>query len=200
MNVSGCVIDVNFICLMGSLQDSGLQCAFVNVYAPCNREGKQQLWSRLVELKLNSGIDFWCLLGDFNAVRAAEERRGLGVESQTQRMETQEFNAFIENMELLDLPLVGRKFTWIRPNGQQMSRLDRVLISADWVISQSSYVQEVLERNISDHYPLLLRRQLINWGPKPFRVLDCWFTDSRFKRVVHDIWNDFQVDGGVPTY
>lgn len=31
--------------------------------------------------------------------------------------------------ELIDLPLVGRKYTWYRSDGVVMSRLDRFLVS-----------------------------------------------------------------------
>lgn len=29
-----------------------------------------------------------------------------------------EFNLFLEEMEVDDMPVVGRKFTWYRPNGE----------------------------------------------------------------------------------
>lgn len=43
-----------------------------------------------------------------------------------------DFAAFISRMDLLDLPLLGRLFTWYRPYGIAMSRLDHILISEGW--------------------------------------------------------------------
>lgn len=37
------------------------------------------------------------------------------------------FNEFITELDLIDMPLHGRKFTWSRLEGTIMSRLDRFL-------------------------------------------------------------------------
>lgn len=50
----------------------------------------------------------WCLAGDFNSVRNSDERKG--VSSQQVTREMKEFDDFIENMGLNDLPLVGQKY------------------------------------------------------------------------------------------
>lgn len=73
------------------------------------------------------------------------------------------------------VPCVGRKYTWYRPNGKAKSRLDRFLVSADWFNKCQDNCQFILQRNFSDHCPILLRSSNVVWGPKPFRVLDCWF-------------------------
>jgi len=62
------------------------------------------------------------VIGDFNAVRHANERHGLD-HARINRSEIEGFDNFIDNNQLLELPAVGRKFTWYMP------RLDRALIS-----------------------------------------------------------------------
>ncbi|MCI85665.1 endonuclease/exonuclease/phosphatase family protein, partial [Trifolium medium] len=55
--------------------------------------------------------DHYCILGDFNSITNRGERIGevVGVE----RVEdTRMFNVFMDNSGLIDLPLMGRKFTW----------------------------------------------------------------------------------------
>lgn len=47
--------------------------------------------------------------GNFNATKSLEERRGRSSGSRTTEME--EFNSFIGLMELIDLPVVGKKYT-----------------------------------------------------------------------------------------
>ncbi|GKV37932.1 hypothetical protein SLEP1_g45894 [Rubroshorea leprosula] len=69
----------------------------------------------------------WCLARDFNAVGSIEERAGCKGMS----VEMEEFDDFIHNAGLIDLPLVGRKYTWYNSNGQYMSRIDRFLISEE---------------------------------------------------------------------
>nr|KYP39937.1 hypothetical protein KK1_038745 [Cajanus cajan] len=44
------------------------------------------------------------------------------------------FNNFISKMELEDLPLIGRGFTWYKPNGTTKSSIDRFMVSRDWFI------------------------------------------------------------------
>jgi hypothetical protein len=39
----------------------------------------------------------------------------------------------IDNLGLEDLALLGRKFTWVQPNGVCASRLDRIMVSRNWM-------------------------------------------------------------------
>lgn len=66
------------------------------------------------------------MMGDFNVVRRLEERIGRLNGSQHGGRDIEEINAFIDSMELLDVLLVGRSFTWVRAVGVIMNRLDRV--------------------------------------------------------------------------
>jgi hypothetical protein len=72
-------------------------------------------------------------LGDFNVVRDRNERIGLGVNLDRGRSsEMTAFDDFLNNLELVDMPLIDKWFMWFHPNGISMSRLDRVLISQTW--------------------------------------------------------------------
>jgi hypothetical protein len=51
-------------------------CFVVNVYSKCDLNGKKRLWNDLVMSKGGFGGESWCVVGDFNAVRDASERRG----------------------------------------------------------------------------------------------------------------------------
>ena len=43
------------------------------------------------------------------------------------------FSEFVEDFNLIDLPLEGGSYTWSRGSVQpSMSRIDRVLVSQDW--------------------------------------------------------------------
>ena len=57
-------------------------------------------------------------MGDFNEVLALEERKGGSVF--TRRIK--DFYEWIQQMDVLDLPLIARKYTWIK--GNSCSRLD----------------------------------------------------------------------------
>lgn len=91
--------------------------------------------------------------------------------------------------------MVGNKFTWFRPNGLAASRLDRFLMSSDWCCCWPNGNRFVLERNLSDHCPILFRSKVVDWGPKPFKVLNCWFMDPRFKEFVRKQWEQISIPG-----
>lgn len=72
----------------------------------------------------------WCLGRDFKAVRCPSERAIIQVPNR----EMAEFDEFIDDMGMNDLPLVGRKYIWHKPNGRSMSRIDSFLLSDDWLL------------------------------------------------------------------
>ncbi|XP_057452145.1 uncharacterized protein LOC130743952 [Lotus japonicus] len=128
-------------------------------------------------------------------VRSEDERRGVAGVSSTQRREMQEFNLFIADLELLDLPLAGRRFTWRRPNNSARSRIDRFLVTNDWCLTWPHCSQLALNRDVSDHCPILLRQFFQDWGPKPFKVLNCWLSDARLPAVVEKAWAESRFHG-----
>ena len=58
---------------------------------------------------------------------------GLGFSVSDYSREMREFNDFIDKSELMDIPMVDRKFTWYRPNESVKSRIDNVLFSREWL-------------------------------------------------------------------
>ncbi|MCI33103.1 endonuclease/exonuclease/phosphatase family protein, partial [Trifolium medium] len=100
----------------------------------CDLTAKRQLWQTLLMSKGGFGGGAWCVLGDFNAVLHSDERRGLNQHNPSSPpAEIAEFRDFVVNMDLTDIPVLGRKFTWFHSNGITMSRIDRVLVSDDWL-------------------------------------------------------------------
>lgn len=55
--------------------------------------------------------------------------------------EIQIFGEFISEVGLIDLPLIGRKFTWYKLDRSAMSRLYRFLISESWLNSWGNLSQ-----------------------------------------------------------
>jgi hypothetical protein len=161
----------------------------VNVYSKCDINSKRHLWENLEMSKRGFGAGAWCLVGDFNACLRSEDRRGVSQSyMSSSRSELREFGEFVEAADLLDVQLLGRKFTWFHPNGRSMSRIDRALISADWENLWGSAALWVLDRDVSDHCPLLLKYSTMDWGPKPFRFNNHWLNHKGFKKVVEETW------------
>lgn len=121
------VIHKHFILITGALL--GFACAIVNVYAPNDSNSRREVWIELLQLKSAHPVP-WCVGGDFNEIKAIGERVGCTRIKRSMR----DFQDFIENAELKDLPLMGRRFNWTNfQNAAIQSRLDRFLISEEWL-------------------------------------------------------------------
>jgi len=87
----------------------------------------------------------WCIISDFNAIRSFNERECIN-NYERQKREFGGFNDFIDKNILLDVPLVGIKFTWYRSNGKVNSRLDKELVTHEWIDLWSASKQYILTR------------------------------------------------------
>ncbi|XP_028062050.1 uncharacterized protein LOC114265429 [Camellia sinensis] len=154
-----CCCSRNFILLAG-IMHSCINCVIGNIYAPNEDLNRRRLWGILSNLKTIFS-DLWCLGGDFNEVKNICERKGYI--RRDRGME--EFGTFISNLELVDIPMLGRQYTW--GNSQSWSRIDRFLVNPEW-LEWHRYKVWGLPRLFSDHSPILLMEDDRNCGPKPF--------------------------------
>ncbi|XP_058775275.1 uncharacterized protein LOC131649532 [Vicia villosa] len=104
---------------------------FINIYASCDHKVRMNSWRKLVDLKRRSVVGSWCLGGDFNMVTSPEER--IGISKKNYKREMDDFKDFIKEMELVDPPTIGGKFTWSNKYGCAMSRLDRFLLTPSFI-------------------------------------------------------------------
>ncbi|GKA71461.1 RNA-directed DNA polymerase, eukaryota, partial [Tanacetum coccineum] len=82
-------------------------------------------------------------------------------------IEADYFNSFIDASGLVDLPIGGRCFTWMNKAGTKLSKLDRFLISEDVIDLLPDIRITALDRIWSDHNPILLHVDKIDFGPSP---------------------------------
>jgi len=129
-------------------------------------------------------------------VKGKEARVG-GVHSSNHSREIKGFNTFIDVNLLFDIPLVGKKFTWFNANGSAKSRLDRVLVSGEWMDNWPMCKQYVQNREVSDHSAIVVKSLDKDWGPKPFRTIDAWFMERGFCEMVKKKWNSYPVQGSA---
>ncbi|GKA87162.1 RNA-directed DNA polymerase, eukaryota, reverse transcriptase zinc-binding domain protein [Tanacetum coccineum] len=80
----------------------------INIYGPHKTADKITLWNRLLEFIRNHECHF-VLFRDLNEVRDECERYG----TEFHRPSANNFNSFINDADILELPLGGRNFTWM---------------------------------------------------------------------------------------
>lgn len=51
-----CIVDRSFIGLCGFWGDESRPCIIINIYSPCNLEGKRRLWAELLDWKSRSAV------------------------------------------------------------------------------------------------------------------------------------------------
>ena len=70
----------------------------------------------------------WCVAGDFNIVRFPSKHSGTAAFSAAMM----EFSHFISDLDLVDIPLLGVRFTWSNNSENTSgSRIDCFLFSLD---------------------------------------------------------------------
>ncbi|XP_027183870.1 uncharacterized protein LOC113782162 [Coffea eugenioides] len=149
------------------------------------REG---LWGELLREKQE--VKPWFLVGDFNVILSAEEKRGGVPFRQADRMELAQFMSLAG---VGDAGFSGSRYNWCN-NRQGMARvwrrLDRLLINSAAMRMECDFTVRHLGRDPSDHEPLLLSAVTrLDGKPSPFRFLNVWTTKPGFLDVVKQCWS-----------
>lgn len=128
----------------------------------------------------------WIIGGDFNLVRWLIDRSG----NQRCFRLMELFNDLIRDLQLVDVPLTNRRFTWCnnRPDPTH-SKLDRMFISPDLSLQFQLVSLKALEMLTSDHAPLSLSFNNESTRCRPYKVeLFFWDfdpSDLTFIKVIH---------------
>ncbi|XP_022039958.1 uncharacterized protein LOC110942488 [Helianthus annuus] len=124
-------------------------------------------------------------------MRQASDRRN----SKFSLSAAQEFNGFIDDANLHEYSLKGRRFTYVV--GDKMSRIDRIFVNWNFFMDWPNAEYLALAREESDHCPLVLKTMSRNFGPKPFRFYNSWLGREDFYGVMRKALED-KVFAGNP--
>ncbi|XP_052625598.1 uncharacterized protein LOC128132721 [Lactuca sativa] len=181
-----------FIVVLGNFAGINGLTGFVNVYGPRSEIDKLKVWDELLALK-NSKTATWIFMGDFNVVRRPEER----ISSIFCTRSANDFNHFIRSAELADLKMGGQRFTYFKTQGAKLSKLDRFLVCSSFLSISPLASCFAMERDLSDHSPIILRARCDDFGPPPFKLFNSWMTQDGFNENVRNACSEF-VGYGYP--
>ncbi|XP_015964496.1 uncharacterized protein LOC107488284 [Arachis duranensis] len=96
-----------WLCVKGVLTRTNFPCAFCLVYGAHGREAKKVVWEELSYVAGLCQVPL-CFLGDFNEILHVEDRKG----GASLPASAEEFKSWVHDMQLMDLSLTDRKYTW----------------------------------------------------------------------------------------
>lgn len=145
-------------------------CSVVNIYYKCSLRENMPIWRDLLLRRANLRGDVWCVLGYFNSFCLSIERiRGDLYALIVCSSEIFEFHNLISETYFLNLPFLGRRFTWYRLYHEAGSRLDIILISDSWWELWEATSQWDLPRDVCDRCPIIFIYSNQMWGSNLFR-------------------------------
>ncbi|KAL8097756.1 hypothetical protein AgCh_030760 [Apium graveolens] len=130
-------------------------------YGEPNRNLRRRTWDLLRNLARDSNLP-WCIIGDMNNIISQLDKRGGAAYPQKL---IDGFNDVLEVIGLQDLDLTGHQFTWER--GRNTAnwleiRLDRAIVTGDWLYLFPMAKLYNLKGSPSDHSPIFLEPK--SWG------------------------------------
>ncbi|XP_071739187.1 uncharacterized protein [Rutidosis leptorrhynchoides] len=120
----------HFLAIKGIWKGKTKESIIVNVYGPHKDSLRKKFWDDLEHL-MNYKDAEWVIGGDFNEVRCEEERQNSVFIERKANL----FNDFIEKCHLIEVSLIGKRFTRISNDGKKFSKLDRFLVTDEFLQS-----------------------------------------------------------------
>lgn len=95
----------------------------------------------------------WMIAGDFNLILDAADKNNHRIN----RRNLGRFRRFVDEMELKDIFLHGRRYTWSNEReNPTLEKLDRILVTVNWELRFPYCFLQALSSDMSDHCPLHL--------------------------------------------
>jgi exonuclease III len=140
------------------------------VYGPQGDTEKLNFLQEIKQTKPTSHNE-WMILGDFNLVFKASDKSN----GRVNRRLTNEFRWVLNELELKELHLHGRRFTWTSTTTDPtLTKIDHVFCTREWEMKQPHCDLQALGSSVSNHCPMVLTCQPFHRRYNGFRFESWW--------------------------
>jgi hypothetical protein len=166
--------------------NDGVEWSLTGVYGPQSEVDKIAFLEELKDLRSNIHGE-WLI--DSNLIYKAEDKNN----SMLNRRLMGKFKVTVDNLELRELPLHERKFTWSSShnsqNGVTVMMIDWMFYSTAWEEMFPTIHLQAWASTIFDHCPLILQGETERLKFRGFRFEAYWLRLLGFKDVVKEAWD-----------
>ncbi|CAH9106024.1 unnamed protein product, partial [Cuscuta epithymum] len=179
----------HFIDAVVQLEVGAPQWRFTGFYGCPERSRRRESWDLLKSLSTRSDLP-WLVMGDFNDLMFADEKRG---RIPHPPWLLRGFREAVWASGLSNFHFEGYQFTWERwrgtPNWVE-EKLDRILTSESWLDSFGNAAAETLEGSPSDHMALVIKLQPVRGvrRRRRFKFENVWLKEADCREVVVRGW------------
>jgi hypothetical protein len=140
------------------------------VYGPHTDANKLRFLQELREVQASHARP-WLICGDFNLICRSMDKNN----SRINHRLMVDFWRLLDNLELLELHLHGRLYTWSNEQAHSnLSKIDHTFASLHWCDIFLHHRLRVAASSCSDHSPLLLHTNVEASTTKRFRFESIW--------------------------
>ena len=164
----------------------------ISVYGSTQLVQKSNFLSELVRICSKETLPI--VIGDdFNIIRRPDEKNNDIYNDRWPFL----FNAVIDTLNLREIEMSGRKFSWANHlQNQTFEKLDRILVCTDFESKYPHTTVHALSREISDHTPLLWSTNNPSSSYQPqFKFELGWLLRDGFCDMLRDVWHSVLVEG-----
>lgn len=174
----------NTITVRLQMLEDGEEWDITGVYGPQGRQNKTRFIQELKSLK-DTVAQKWLITGDFNLIYKAEDKNN----NRLNRRLMGGFKQALEHLELKELSLNGRKYTWTNEQeNPTMTRIDRMFCTIQWEEAFPTAHLQALASTLSDHCPLFLQGNTQAPKYNGFRFELYWIQMPGFQETVAEAW------------
>lgn len=168
----------------GASPDEPCKWWLTSVYGPQDDRDKASFLEELEAIR-DACPGPWAVNGDFNLILSEADKSNDRIDMRNLRL----FRRTVAALELQDLHLHGRAFTWSNEQERPtLVRLDRVLASVDWDELFPHAHLRGLGSDASDHCPLLLQMNLSAIRRARFHFEIFWIEFDDYEQTVNTAW------------